>query len=305
MRIGILQGADGTNATVDEIVKIAKKAEEIGLDSLWSTDIRTTDAISALTVAGTETSKIELGTAVTPIQARHPMALAQQAMTAAQVCEGRFTLGLGVSHRIVIEDVLGLSYAQPALYMKEYLEVLLPLLRNEAVSYNGKFFKVANLQTLVTEVINLPVVIAALGPTMLQLAGKMSAGTSTWMVGPKTLQSYMIKRIQKAALGANRPKVRIIAAFPLILTNHPETVRARLAKRLKKYGELPSYRAMLEREGVSNPADLALIGDENELRARIEVIQSIGVTDFSAAIMPVEKKEDFDRSLAFLGALKT
>ena len=286
-------------------MKIAKAAEKLGLDSLWSTDIRTTDPISALTIAGMETSKIELGTAVTPIHARHPMALAQQSMTAAQVCKGRFTLGLGVSHSKIVEDSLGLSYAQPALYMKEYLEVLLPLLRNEIVSFNGKFFKVDNLQTRVPGVKSLPVVIAALGPAMLQLAGTISAGTSTWMVGPKTLQSHVVKRIQKTAFDANRREIRIIAAFPLVLTNHPETARAELSKKLKKYGGLPSYRAMLEKEGISDPAELALIGDEKELRAKIDIIQSVGVTDFSAAIISADKKEDFDRSLAFLGSLKT
>ena len=263
-----MQGADRGKATVSDITTIATKIEEAGLDSLWMAHIRSLDAISALTVAGAKTSTIELGTAVTPIQPRHPMALAQQAMTAAQVCGGRFTLGIGLSHKVVIEGMLGLSYDQPARYMQDYLAAFLPLLKGKVTNYAGEHFKIKNLQIDVSGTDRLPVVLAALGPAMLKIAGTHTTGTSTWMVGPKTLETHVVKILQDAARSASQPSARVIAGFPVVVTNNVETAKRKLGEELAIYGELPSYRAMLDKEGIENPVDIALIGDENILRQR-------------------------------------
>ncbi|MGR8918310.1 MAG: TIGR03564 family F420-dependent LLM class oxidoreductase [Gammaproteobacteria bacterium] len=303
MRIGIMQGADRAAATLDGISAMAMRAEAAGFDSLWMAHIRGLDAISALTVAGTRTSRIELGTAVTPVQPRHPMALAQQAMTAAQASADRFTLGIGLSHKVVIEDMLGLSYDRPARYMREYLGALLPLLAGEVTRYAGELFRITDLAIDIPGIAPVPTIVAALGPRMLELCGRLTTGTNTWMVGPRTVASHIAPALNAAASAAGRPAPRIIAGYPVVLTNRVEETRARLAEALAIYGQLPSYRAMLDREGVGGPEDLALIGDEATLRAAIAGIRDAGETDFNAAIMAGDD-ETFDRTFDFVASLQ-
>ena len=125
MRIGVMLGADGASTTIDDIVEIAKNIEAKGLANIWLANIFSFDAISALSIIGRETERIGLGTAVTPTYPRHPTAIAQQALTAAAATRNRFTLGIGLSHQIVIENMLGFSYDKPARHMREYLSVLM------------------------------------------------------------------------------------------------------------------------------------------------------------------------------------
>lgn len=304
MKLGIMQGADRSAATVDDIVAMAKKVEDAGLDSLWMANIRSLDAISALTVAGVNTARVELGTAVTPIYPRHPAALAQQALTAEQACGGRFTLGIGVSHKVVVEGVLGMSFAKPARYMRDYLGALLPLLRREVTEYKGEIFEVSGLQIDLPDVPPVPTILAALGTVMLKLAGELTEGTNTWMVGSKTIETHITKHLNGAAEAVGRSMPRIIAGFPIVLTTKVTKAREKLEKGLEIYGQLPSYRAMLDREGVDSPADLALIGDEDALRTNLLSIESSGVTDFNAAIMDIEPGA-FERTFDFVASLKS
>ena len=164
MRIGTMIGADGANNTLDDIVNVAKRAEAAGLDNVWLANIFGFDAISTLAIVGRETDRIGLGTAVTPTYPRHPTAIAQQALTTAAASENRFTLGIGLSHQVVIENMLGLSYDKPAKHMREYLEVLMPLTRGETVNYDGDQYRVHGLALDVPGADRMPVVVAALGP---------------------------------------------------------------------------------------------------------------------------------------------
>ena len=146
------------------------------------------------------------------------------------------------------------------------------------------------------------VVVAALGPAMLKIAGELADGTNTWMVGPRTMEEHVVKRLTAAADAAGRPAPKIVGAYPVVLTNRPDEARGKIAQNLTIYGQLPSYRAMLDREGVEGPADIAIAGDENLLRGEIKRLEDIGVTDFNAAIMDVEAGA-YDRTLDFLGSL--
>ena len=199
-------GADGSRATLDDVVGVAKRVEDIGLDDVWLANIFSFDAISTLAIIGRETQHIGLGTAVTPTYPRHPTAIAQQALTTAAASNNRFTLGIGLSHKIVIEDMLGFSYDKPARHMREYLSVLMPLVRGETTNFQGDQYQV-NLTLDVPGVDRLPVVVAALGPVMLKLAGSLADGTNTWMVGPKTMEEHIIKRLRDASVGRDDPKV--------------------------------------------------------------------------------------------------
>ena len=298
MRLGVMIGADGTNDTLDDIIGVAKNVEAAGLDNVWLANIFSFDAISTLALIGRETTRIGLGTAVTPTYPRHPTAIAQQAMTTAAATNNRFTLGIGLSHKIVIEDMFGMSYAKPAKHMREYLSVLMPLTRGEAVDFDGEEYRVHGVQLTIPGASDLPVVVAALGPQMLKLTAEFADGTNTWMVGPKTMEEHIIASLK--AGGKDDP--RVVAGLPIILTTKVDEAKQQIAQNLTMYGQLPSYRAMLDREGVEGPADIAIVGDENELRGQIKRFEDLGVTDFNAAIMGVEDGA-YDRTLGFLASM--
>jgi F420-dependent oxidoreductase-like protein len=286
MRIGLFTGATAaTGNSLADIVAFSKSAEARGFDTIWLASIFGLDAVGTLALCGWETEKIEFGTAVTPTYPRHPTALAQQAVTTSVACDGRFALGIGLSHKLVIEDMLGLSYAKPASHMKEYLQVIGPLLKGEAVDFQGSEYT-CKLALDVPGATPVPLLIAALGPKMLEIAGTFADGTLTWVTGPKTLEQHIIPCISKAAEAAGKTAPRIVAGLPIAVTDDVEGAKQTIAKELKIYGILPSYRAMLDREGVAGPEDIALVGDEATVRAGIARLRDIGVTDFNAAIVP-------------------
>ncbi|MGV0035685.1 MAG: TIGR03564 family F420-dependent LLM class oxidoreductase [Candidatus Azotimanducaceae bacterium WSBS_2022_MAG_OTU7] len=296
MRIGTMIGADGANNTLDDIVNVAKRVEAAGLDNVWLANIFGFDAISTLAIIGRETDRIGLGTAVTPTYPRHPTAIAQQALTTAAASKNRFTLGIGLSHQVVIENMLGMSYAKPAKHMREYLEVLMPLTRGETVNFDGEQYSVHGLALDVPGADRMPVVVAALGPVMLKIAAELADGTNTWMVGPKTMADHIVP-------GLGRSDGIVVGGVPIVLTTNVDQARETIGKNLVMYGQLPSYRAMLDREGVEGPQDIAIIGDENTLRGEIKRFEDAGVTDFNAAIMGIEDGA-YDRTLAFLSSMK-
>ena len=287
MRIGLMGGATpAMGSGIMGIVEFSKDAEERGFDSIWLANIFGLDAVGACAIAGWETERIEFGTAVTPTYPRHPAALAQQAITTSVACGGRFALGIGLSHQVVIEGMFGMSYDKPALHMNEYLQILTPLLRGEKSEFSGEQLT-GNLALDIDDAKSVPLIVAALGPAMLKLAGTLADGTVTWMTGPNTMEDHIIPSINAAAEAAGKPAPRTVCGLPIALTNDVDGARATIAKELEIYGMLPSYRAMLDREGVSGPAELSLVGDEATLRASIQRMRDIGVTDFNAAIMPV------------------
>ena len=302
MRMGIMLGADGVRRDIDGLIAIAKQAEQVGLDDVWLANIFSFDAITTLALIGRETERISLGTAVTPSYPRHPTAIAQQALTAQAACKGRFTLGVGLSHKLFIEDMLGLSYQRRAAHMREYLQVLMPLVRGETLSYEGEEYRVRGLRMDIPGSEGMPVLVAALGPAMLKVAGQLADGTSTWMVGPKTMQGHIIPALAAAAEGAGKPAPRVVGGYPIALTAKPDEARAAVGKGLRIYVRMPSYRAMLDREGVGGPQDIAILGDENLLRREIKRLEDMGVTHFNAAIMGVEDGA-YERTLKFLGSL--
>lgn len=302
MKIGVMIGADGTSMTLDDVCAHIKDVEERGFDTAWMANIFSFDAISTLSIAGRETSRVKLGTAVTPTYPRHPTAIAQQALTAAAASDNRFVLGIGLSHQVVIENMLGMSYDKPARHMREYLSVLAPLLRGETANFSGEEYQVAGVTLDIPGASNVPLIVAALGPAMLKLAGELADGTTTWMVGPNTMENHIVASITKAADAAGRPQPTVVGGLPVALTTNVDAAKAQIAETLTIYGQLPSYRAMLDREGAAGPADIALIGDENHLRGQIDRLRNAGVTDFNAAVIDVEPGARA-RTLDFLASM--
>lgn len=288
MRIGIFAGTTpDTSFGLNELVVFARDVEARGFDTLWLPNVFGMDAVGACAIAGWETQRIELGTAVTPTYPRHPAALAQQALTTQLACSNRFALGIGLSHQLVIEGMYGMSYDKPAKHMAQYLQILAPLLNSERVDFAGEQLT-ARLALDVPGVTRVPLLVAALGESMLKLAGTHAQGTSTWMTGPKTIEAHILPTISAAATAAGKPAPRIVCGLPICLTNQPDAAREHIGKTLQIYGMLPSYRAMLDREGVKGPAELAIVGDEAALLAAIARLRAVGVTDFNAAVIPVD-----------------
>lgn len=277
MRIGIFSG----DSSIERLIATAKQVEADGFDSFWVPQVFNLDAITALAVIGREVPRIELGTAVVPTYPRHPVALAGQALTASAASGGRITLGVGLSHKMVIEGMFGLSFDKPVRHMREYLTALVPLLAQEDVSFAGETVT-ARAAVRVDGAGPVPVLVAALGPKMLELAAQMTAGTVTWMTGPRTIGEHTAPTLDAAAAAAGTGDMRLVAALPIAVTDDADAAKARCAKLFEIYGILPSYRAMLDREGVDGPADVALIGSEADVRAGVERLRSAGVTDFMA-----------------------
>lgn len=296
MKIGIGIGElGGVPAIADNLVAQVKQAEADGFASAWFANIFGFDAILGCALAGRETSRIELGTAVVPSYPRHPTAMAQQAISANDACGGRFALGIGLSHQVVIENMLGLSYAKPYSHMKEYVEVLNGLLSGEGVAHQGEEYRVA-AQISVPGVRAPSLLIAALAPKMLALAGRETAGTITWMTAVKTLKDHTVPRISEAAAAAGRPAPRVVCGLPIAICDDPVAARERAGRAFQVYGSLPSYRRMLDLEGVGGPADVAMVGDESAVGEEFEKLAAVGVTDFLAAPFPAGK--DATASLA-------
>lgn len=282
MRIGIFDSSSAEGGTIDQAVDAARAAADAGFASFWMPQIFGLEALAVLGIVGREVPGIALGTAVVPTYPRHPVTMAAEALTAQAASGGRLTLGIGLSHQLVVQDMLGLSYEKPARHMREYLDALLPLLAGEAAATSGETIRVSAGMQVPAGIATPDVLLAALGPAMLILAGSRTDGTVTWMTGPRTLGGHIVPSITAAAAEAGRAAPRVVACLPVCVTDDVAAARERAATTFQIYGFLPSYRAMLDREGVDGPADVAIVGTEAEVRGAIEALEAEGVTEFVA-----------------------
>ena len=289
MRIGVFVGASVADLmTLDGLLARIKQAEDDGFDSFWIPHIsaRGYDALTALALAGMQTSRIELGVGVVPTYPRHPAALAQQALTTATATNGRFVLGIGPSHRPGMEEGFGIPYDRPALHTREYLSVMRPLLEEGSVRFQGEFFNV-NLELAALERPACSILVSALAPQMLRLAGEVADGTVTWMAGPRTIKTHITPRIQRAAENSGREMPRVCVGLPTAVTDDENAGRQTAAESYQRYGELVNYRRVLDIEGVESPAEVAVIGNEVSIQRQLEAFAEGGATDFVANIFDV------------------
>ncbi len=285
MRIGLMLG-DAGNSTVEQLVQQVVDAESDGFPCTWFGQIFGADSMTIIAMAGARTSRIEIGTSVIPTYTRHPWAMAQQAMTVQAATKGRFTLGIGPSHAVVVENMWGMSYEKPAKHVREYLNVLLPLVKEGRVSYQGELYRVAG-QIQIAEGRPISVMISALAPAMLKIAGTMTDGTITWMTGVKTIETHVAPSINAAAREAGRPAPRVVVGLPIAVTDDAAAARELAGKAFQMYGALPNYRRMLDKEGAAGPGDVAIAGDEAAVERQLRDLASAGATDLMAAIFPV------------------
>lgn len=297
MRIGLMIGPErGRYSTkVERLVADARQAEDAGLAAAWVPQIPDEfDALTAVTVIGQATSRLEIGTAVVPIQTRHPIALAQQALSVQAVLGGRLTLGLGVSHHWIIEDMLGLSYDRPAAAMAAYLDVLDQALRGPGpVDVENEQFQVHNPLDI-TDVGPTPVLLAALGPVMLRLAGERTDGTILWLADERAIAGHVAPKLNRAAEAAGRPTPRIVAGIPVCLCGDDEVEAAveRTNRILSEAEVSPNYQKLLDLGDAQNVGDILAAGSESAVEKRLRSFADAGVTDLSVRVVPIGQGRD-------------
>ena len=299
LRIGGLLDVEQPIARIVEHLQLCEAA---GFAHAFASQIFGPDALTLLAVAGSQVSRIEVGTGVVPVYPRHPMMLAQQASTVQAATDNRLLLGIGLSHQVVVENMWGMSFDKPYSYMKEYLAALMPLLRGETVSFAGERITCNAFQPVgMKDTAAPPVLVAALGTAMLKLAGTVADGTITWMTGTATIGDHIAPTIGEAAAGAGRPAPRVFVSLPVVVTNDVDAAKERINKELSIYPTLPSYRAMLDKEGAEGPADVAFVGDEETVAAAVARLAEAGATDFGAAI--TGDREERERGFALMREL--
>lgn len=276
MRIGLFSIA-GT-ARLDDLVAQVRLARDTGLDSVFFGHTASWDALMTAALAGREVPGIEVGTAIVPTFPRHPLALASQALTAQAMTGGRFTLGIGPSHPQVIEDAHGISYERPARHVREYLSALRPLLRGEDVDYHGETLTAVGTLDAPGATAP-PVLVSALGPAMLRIAGELADGTVTTWTGAEAIADHIVPTITKAADAAGRPAPRVLAGAVVALTSDPDGVRRALADQFGPASTFPAYRAILDRQGLSGVHETVIAGDEKAITRELRRFADAGATD--------------------------
>ena len=303
MKIGIYGGNVRRGAPLTSLVDEIVRFEEAGFASYWTPQVPTFDALTVLALAGQQTSRIELGTAVVPSYPRHPNALAQQAATANALAGGRLVLGVGPSHAPGIE-ALGLSYDRPALHMREYVTILRALASEGQVDFEGEMYRMKT-GFACPDASPFPIVISALAPLMLKAAGEVADGTVTWMVGRETIAGSTVPRIRAAAEAAGRPEPRVVVGLPVCVHDDHGQAIARAVGIFKGYGMLPNYRRQLDAEGLGEAGEIAVVGSEDEVTSQLQAFFDAGATEVIASVYPAgdDSRGSFARTHALLESL--
>jgi len=313
MRIGLMVGPERNRyaTKVQRMIDDAVWAETNGLSTVWIPQVPDEfDAMTAAALIAQATSRIEIGTAVVPLQPRHPVALIQQSLSTQLVAEGRFTLGLGPSHHWIIEDMLGLPYERPAHQMRRYLEVLNAALRGPGqVDVENDAYRVHS-PIDVTDHAPTAVLLAALGPVMLRVAGELASGTILWMADERALAEHVVPRITKAAAEAGRPAPRVVVGVPIAICANDEVDDARAwTNRVLGQAEYsPNYQRMLARGDAASMGNILAAGDERAVAARLRAFRDAGATDLAVRVLPfgsdrAARIASRDRTLAFAASL--
>ncbi|HEY3470404.1 MAG TPA: TIGR03564 family F420-dependent LLM class oxidoreductase [Amycolatopsis sp.] len=298
MTIGVSLPAGDTATTpnlVDELIAQTREAAEAGLKSVWFSQLPLSqDAITVAALAGREVPGIEVGTSVVPTYPRHPFLVASAAQTARAATGGRFTLGIGLGSKGFLGPVYGVDYPPPIRHLREYLTVLKQVFAGEAVDFEGETVtaKAPGPSTVGGDV---PVVVAAMGPQALRVTGELADGTLPYLAGPRALSEQIVP-----ALPGGK---RIIAAVPAVVTGEPDEVRAKAVGQMAFYGQIPSYRKILDVEGVEHAADLALIGDEKTVLEGLRRYYDAGATDVVVTQAGIRSAEERRRTWEVVSSL--
>ena len=300
MRIGLT----AVSSTTDKVIEHARAAERDGFSSLWFASYLLGDPLVAMALAGRETTSIELGTAVVQTYPCHPVLQANRtAAAAAAMGRPGLTLGIGPSHRPVIEGMFGLSYDHPGRSTEEYLRILVPMLRGEAVDVDGDDWTAHGARAPVEQPV--PVLLAALGPRLLRVAGELADGVVLWMAPAKAIETHVSPRLRAAAASAGRPQPRVVAGLPVAVHDDLDEARSATAVTATRYENLPNYRRILDVGGVDDAVDAAILGDEASVSRQLQALLDAGATDVQAFIVPVgdDARASINRTRSLLASL--
>lgn len=298
MKISINGSAHMMGADIDKAVEAARSAAEDGFPGFWLAQVGLVDALTTLAVAASQAPGIELGTAVNATYPIHPTAMAAKALTTQAISGGRLVLGLGVNHEPLVELIWGREFEPPIRHILDYLSGLQPLLDAGRADHVGDSFTTRMEGVRPTD--DPPsIVLAAMGPQMLRVAGTRTDGTILWMTGANAIATHVAPTIRAAAEAADRPEPRIICSLPTCVTDDEADVRGMADAVLAGYGDMPSYRAMLDRDGAEGPGDAMICGDEDSVRAQLAAIADAGATEFAAAEFG-RSSEEFARTRSLL-----
>jgi alkanesulfonate monooxygenase SsuD/methylene tetrahydromethanopterin reductase-like flavin-dependent oxidoreductase (luciferase family) len=278
-----------TGRTLDHAIERVKLAESLGYESVYTTHIAGRESLTVCAAYALSTTRIRVGTGVVPIYSRTPATMAQTAASIDDLSDGRFTLGLGVSHRPIVEGWHGQSIDAPAKEMREYVAIVRAILRGEDPPAGEKWRSSFHLAGLPPRP-ELPIYVAALSPAMLRLAGEVADGAMLWLCNPSYIREVAIPELR-----AGRERARktmdgfdVVAAVPAALTADVEQARSALRKDLLPYFGLPFYRAMIERSGFSSDiaAFDAAAGDVSAMQAAIsdDFLAELGAIGDRAAV---------------------
>jgi F420-dependent oxidoreductase-like protein len=300
MRIGL-----GAGTLAGGSVDLLGQVEEVrAMEADGFNHINATDSLIAIAVAGQQTGRIEFVTGVIPIYSRQPLLMAQQALTTQEAAGGRLALGIGLAHPETVPRMWNSAFDRPAHFMQEYLDVLLPLLQEKEIIYSGDMI-ITEAALQFPEVPAPSVLLAALAPRMLRMAGAVADGTVLWVTGAKAIRTHIAPRINEAADAADRPAPRICAALPMCVTDDASPARDRIKRNLGGYGRLVNYRRVLDIEGVDGPQDVSVVGNEAEAEEQLRELADAGATDFFGALVSISRDdtESIPRSREFLKSM--
>jgi F420-dependent oxidoreductase-like protein len=281
-------GLTGGGRSVDEVVAQARQAESDGFSALWYASAVTGDPLVAMAIAGRGTTTIELGTAVLQTYPCHPLLQANRvaSVTDAMNRDG-FTLGIGPSHEPLIRGVYGLSYDHPGRSTEEYLRILTALLRGDEVDFDGEAWSTHTQGRLTPVNRPVPVLLSALGPRLLRVAGEVADGTILWMASARAIETHVAPKIRTAAASAGRAAPRIVAGLPIAVHDAIDEARASAVTYSSAYAGMANYQRILDIGGAANPAEAAIVGDEHAVTAQLQDLLDAGATDIWAAVFPV------------------
>ncbi|WP_089102851.1 TIGR03564 family F420-dependent LLM class oxidoreductase [Streptomyces hyaluromycini] len=309
MNIGVtlsaLHAAAATGNVVDRAIELGSQAERLGLDSVWFPQLGGYDAIAMASAVGRAVTRIRVGPAVVPIFPRHPQLLASAAKTAQAATGGRFHLGIGLGAKHVLEPAYGLPYPPPITHLREYLSALRPLLAGTDTGFNGA--TVTSQPFGPTAVPGaeqaIAVVVAAMGPQALRVAGELADGTVTFLAGPRALEQHIVPALTQAAADAGRPSPRIIVTVPAVVTGKVEQVMASATEQLAFYETIPSHQRVLAWEGVDRAAELVVAGDEDTVAAGLRRYLDAGATEITLYHTELAGETDRERTWSLAGEL--
>ncbi len=297
MTIGVALPSGDTDRApnlVDELIAQTRQAAEAGMKSVWFSQLPLSqDAIAIAALAGREVPGIEVGTSVVPTYPRHPLLVASAAQTAQAATGGRFTLGIGLGSKGFLGPVYGVEYPPPIRHLREYLTVLRQVFAGEAAGFDGETVRAHSPgPSTVAGGLDVPIIVAAMGPQALAVTGELADGTLPYLAGPRALSERIVPALPEGK--------RIIAAVPAVVTDEPDAVRALAAEQMAFYAQIPSYRKILDAEGVDHPVELALIGDEKTVARGIRRYYDAGATDVVLTQTGIRSAEERLRTWAAL-----